>query len=71
MAHVTNLKVAFRKTVQPRDYESETAEVEFSVALEDDDAELANEMAADVLDGAKDQVYKALGLKPKARDKTR
>lgn len=63
MAHTTNLRVAFKKTVQPRDYESETAEVEMSIVVDDD--EDADEVATDALNQAKDQVFAALGRKMK------
>lgn len=67
MATITNLKVAFRKTVQPRDYESETAEIEFSLAIDDNEAEQATDIAGDMLEEAKDQVFKTLGRKKDRR----
>lgn len=66
MATITNLRVAFKKTVQPRDYESETAEIEFSLSVDDNEASEATDIAGDMLEEAKDQVFKALGRK---RDK--
>lgn len=69
MPQITNLRVAFKKTVQPRDYESETAEVELSIALDDGDD--ANDVTHDALNEAKDHVFTALGKTMKSKDRTR
>ena len=69
--HITNLKVAFKKTVQPRDYESESAEVELSIALDENEAIDLDEVVGEALSDAKDQVFIALGKAPKSKDRTR
>jgi hypothetical protein len=63
MATVTNIRVAYKRTVQPKDYESATAEIEYSLVIQEDEAESAMETAADMLAETKDQVMKALGIR--------
>lgn len=69
MATVTNARVLFRRVVQPVEYETATAEVEYSFSFTEDEAHLAHEVTQDLLDVAKDQVLKAVGLRKKDKDK--
>ena len=61
MARVTNGKVAFRRTVQPADYESKSAEVELSFAL--DDGEILKDVIGEFMEDAKNEVLRTLGLR--------
>jgi hypothetical protein len=58
-------RIGYKRTVQPREYESKTAEVEFSFTVDDgeDPAELADEALA----MARDSVNAVLGVK-RSRD---
>ena len=61
MSRVTNGKVAFRRTVQPADYESKSAEVELSFAL--DDGEILKDVIGEFMEDAKNEVLRTLGLR--------
>ena len=66
MAQVTGGKVAFRRTVQPADYESKSAEVEFSFTLAE--GEDPKQVAAEAMVVAKDVVLRTLGLRKLRRE---
>lgn len=66
MATVTGAKISYSRTIQPREYESKKAEVDFMITFEEGENDLAQDITEDMLQMAKDVVHKILGLKPKA-----
>lgn len=58
---ITGGRVSYKRVVQPAPYESKAAEVEFSFVLDAKDS--GPEAATEVLEMAKDEVNRALGLK--------
>lgn len=63
---ITGGRIAYKRTVQPKEYESKTAEVEFSFNI--DDGEDAAELADQALAMARDSVNTVLGIKSNRRD---
>jgi hypothetical protein len=51
--------------VQPEEYESKSAEVEFSFTFDEEEKELVEEVTADMMELAKNQVLTAVGLRKK------
>lgn len=65
MSQITGGRVVYKRTKQPREYESQTAEIEFTFTVED--GEDADKVAAEAIDLARAEVHTALGLKESKR----